>query len=226
VNPELFLQRGASDRWMPCLLQEVQPSQTNPSKKEITMLNPSFIASHAAGACALAFALLSPVQAAPVLEMSAATSATGIDLTVRARDVVDLYGYQFTLNFNPGLLNAVAGTEGAFLPSGGTTFFDAGTIDNSAGSISFAFGSLIGAIGGVNGSGDLVTFSFGVERGGFASFTFSDVEFLDSTLTGFSVDTTDLVTQVGEVPEPGSLFLAATGLFALLGGRAIKPKAR
>ena len=190
------------------------------------MLNPPRIASQVAGACALALALLSSAHAAPVLELSAATSATGVNLTVSARDVVDLYGYQFTLHFNPALLTAVAGAEGAFLPSGGTTFFDAGAIDNTAGSISFSFGTLIGAIGGVNGSGDLATFSFGIDRGGFANFSFSDVEFLDSTLTAIAVDTTDLAVQVGEVPEPGSLFLAATGLFALLGGRAIKPKAR
>ncbi len=190
------------------------------------MLNPSLFALRAAGACALALALVSPAHAAPVLEMSAAASATGIDLTVRARDAVDLYGYQFTLNFNPALLTAIGGTEGAFLRSGGATFFDAGSIDNGTGSIAYTFGSLIGDIGGVSGSGDLAVFSFGVQQGGLASFTFSDVEFLDSTLTAISVDTTDLVAQVSEVPEPGSLLLAAGGLFALLGSRAIKPKAR
>lgn len=191
------------------------------------MLNPLRLVSHAAGACALALALLSPVQAAPVLQMSTVASATGINLTVSAQDVVDLYGYQFTLNFDTTLLKAVAGTEGSFLQgSGTTTFFDAGSIDNTAGSISFVLGGLIGAIGGVNGSGELATFSFDVQHSGLANFSFSEFAFLDSNLADISIDAQDLATQVSEVPEPGSLFLAATGLFALLGGRLIRPRAR
>lgn len=186
------------------------------------MLNPSRIASRAAGACALALALLSPVYAAPVLQMSTANSATGVDLTVSALDVPDLVGYQFTLNFDPTLLTAFAGTEGAFLPTAGSTFFDAGAIDNAAGTISFVFGSLLGAIGGANGSGDLATFSFGIERAGFASFSLSDVLLIDSMGTTIPVQFEELVS---EVPEPGSLWLAGMGLFALLGGRAIRSKA-
>ena len=185
------------------------------------MLNPLRIASRAAGACALALALLSPVHASPVLQMSTATTATGIDLTVSAQDVADLYGYQFTLNFNPALLTALAGTEGAFLPSGGSTFFDPGSIDNIAGSISFAFGTLIGAIDGVDGSGDLATFSFDVLQGGFANFSLSDVLLLDSQFAEISVETRDLVAQV---PEPATLWLAAIGLFAVLGARTRRPR--
>ena len=180
------------------------------------MLNLSRIASRAAGACALALALLSPVHAAPVLQMSAATSATGIDLTVRAQDVTDLYGYQFTLNFDPALLKAIGGTEGSFLSSGGSTFFDPGSIDNIAGSISFVFDSLIGAINGVDGSGDLATFSFDVLQGGFANFSFSDVFFLDSNFAEISIEARSLVAQV---PEPATLWLTAIALFAVLGAR-------
>lgn len=190
------------------------------------MLNPSRIASHAAGACALALALASPVQAAPVLEMSTATSATGIDLTVNVRDVVDLYGYQFTLNFNPTLLTALGGTQGAFLQAAGSTGFYPGDIDNDAGSISFVLDFLEGAVDGVSGSGDLATFSFGIDQGGLAGFSFSEVVFLDSTLTDIAIDAGDLVVQVGEVPEPGSLWLAGVGLFALLGGQAIRRRSR
>lgn len=191
------------------------------------MFNPLRLASHAVGACALALAFLSPAQAAPVLEMSTVASATGIALTVRARDVVDLYGYQFTLNFDPALLRAVAGTEGTFLQStGATTFFDAGSIDNLGGSISFVLGGLIGPLAGVDGSGELATFSFDVQHSGLASFSFSDLGFLDSNLADIAIEARELSAEVTAVPEPGSLFLAATGLFALLGGRAIKPRAR
>lgn len=187
------------------------------------MLNPSRIASRAVGACAFALALLSPAYAAPVLQMSAVNSATGVDLTVRAQDMVDLYGFQFTLNFNPSLLSAVSGTEGTFFPSG-SSFFDAGTIDNTNGSISFVLGALIGMVNGVDGSGDLATFSFDLEQGGLAGFSLSDILFLDSFGSDIAVESTDLVAQVGEVPEPGSLFLAGIGLAALLGGRKIRHK--
>lgn len=183
------------------------------------MLNPSRIASRAVGACALALALLSPVHAAPVLEMSVANSATGVDLTVSAWDVVDFSAYQFTLNFDPALLDALNVTEGAFLPSGGSTFFYPGDIDNVAGSVTFVFGTLLGPGDGVDGSGDLATFSFGIERAGLASFSLSDVLFLDSTGVDIPVEISDLVA---EVPEPASLWLAGFGLFAVLGGRTIK----
>lgn len=183
------------------------------------MLNSSRIASQAAGACALALALLSsPAHAAPVLELSTANSAAGIDLTVSVRDVVDLYSYQFTLNFNPAFMTALGTTEGAFLPSAGTTFFLPGDIDNTTGSIAFVLGSLIGPIDGVDGSGDLATFSFEVEDGWLGDFSFSDVLFLDSMGNDIPV--------LAEVPEPASLWLAGVGLFALLGGRAIKSRAR
>jgi hypothetical protein len=190
------------------------------------MLNPLLFASRAAGACALALAFLSPVQAAPVLQMSTTTTATGIDLTVRAQDVVDLYGYQFTLNFDPALLTALSGTEGPFLQSGGSTFFLPGDIDNTAGSFSFVLGTLIGPGPGVDGSGDLATFSFAVGQSGLASFSFSDVFFLDSNFAEISIDTPELAVQVAQVPEPGSLWLAAVALFAVLGGRSIRPKTR
>lgn len=187
------------------------------------MPSPLHIASRAAGACALALALLSPVQAAPVLGMSTAASVTGIDLTVSVRGIADLYGYQFTLNFDPTLLTSAGGTEGSFLSGAGPTWFDAGMLDSATGSISFVFGTLLGPESGVTGSGDLATFSFGIDRGGLANFSFSDVLFLDSNGNDITVVAGDLVT---EVPEPGSLWLAGIGLFALLGGRAIKPKAR
>ncbi|NUZ04645.1 cohesin domain-containing protein [Piscinibacter koreensis] len=186
------------------------------------MLNSLRIATRAAGACALALALWSPAQAAPVVEMSTVNSTGRVDLTVRARDLVDLYAYQFTLNFDPTLVNAQSGSEGSFLPSGGTTFFNPGDIDNAAGSISFVFGSLLGLIDGVNGSGDLATFSFNVARSGRASFSLSDVLLLDSTGGIISADVRDLVAAV---PEPASLGLVALGLFAAFGRRSMKSRA-
>jgi hypothetical protein len=189
------------------------------------MLIPSRIASRAAGACALALSLLLPVHAAPVLEMSVAPSAAGAELTVSARDFVDLYAYQFTLNFDPTLLTALAGTEGSFLPSGGPTFFHPGDIDNVAGTVTFVLATLLGPGEGVDGSGDLATFSFGVELGGYASFSLSEVIFLDSAGAEITVDISDLVAQV---PEPATSWLVVialvVALFAVRGGRTMRPR--
>jgi hypothetical protein len=197
----------------------VQPGQS--TNEEINMLNPSRIASRAAGACALALSLLLPAHAAPVVEMSLATSAMSAELTVSARDMADLYAYQFTLNFDPALLTALAGTEGSFLPTGGSTFFYPGDIDNVAGTVTFVLGTLLGPVDGVDGSGDLATFSFDIEQGGFASFSLSDVLLLDSTGAVIPVDIGALVAHV---PEPASSWLALIALFAVLGGRTLKPR--
>jgi hypothetical protein len=186
--------------------------------KAIIMLNPLRIASRVAGACALALALLSPAQAAPVLSMSTQTTATGLDLTLSAQDVADLFAYQFTLNFDPALVAAISAIEGSFLPSGGATFFSPGDIDNNAGSVSFVFATLLGPVDGVDGSGDLVTFSFDVQQAGFAQFSLSDVLFLDSAGADIAVDVRDVVAKV---PEPATLALVALGLVAARGRRKV-----
>lgn len=183
------------------------------------MMNPSGIAVRGAGACALALALLCPAQAAPVVEMTAASSATGFDLTVRAQDVVDLFAYQFTLNFNPSLLKATAQAEGSFLSTAGTTFFRPGDIDNLAGSLTFVLGTLTGPIGGVSGSGDLARFSFSVQQAGLATFTLSEVVLLDSAGSELSADVRSLVTAV---PEPSTYLMFALGLAAVLGAGSFK----
>lgn len=180
------------------------------------MLKPPRLASRALGACALTLALLPAAQAAPVLEMSTGVSASGFELTVRVRDVVDLYAYQFTLNFDPGLLAALGATEASFLPGGGATFFHPGDIDNDAGAVTFAFGTLIGAVDGVDGSGDLVTFTFDPQKSGYASFSLSDVLLVDSTGADIAAETRDLVARV---PEPAGLWLAGLGLVAAFSRR-------
>lgn len=187
------------------------------------MKNATHMAAKAAGACALALGLLSTAQALPVLELSAASTATGIDITVQARDVVDLFAYGFSLSFDPTLLKLTAGTEGALLRQGGETFFSAGAFDNDAGSVTYTLGTLIGQVPGVTGSGNLATFSFDVKQAGLASFKFTEVALVDGSGADISVETRNLVTAV---PEPASIAMFAVGLLALLGGRRLQARAR
>jgi hypothetical protein len=125
-----------------------------------------------------------------------------IDIT----NVTDLYAFQFDLGFTPGVLSAVAITEGGFLPSRGTTAFVPGTIDNFGGSITFTGDSLIGMIPGVNGSGVLATVDFLAVGAGISPITISNELLLDSTF-----DTIEDIAAGGTVTvqtvEPGTFGL-------------------
>ena len=57
-------------------------------------------------------------------------------LDIRAENIINLAGWQFDIAFDPTVLEAIDVSEGDFLKSsGGTTFFQGGSIDNAAGKI-------------------------------------------------------------------------------------------
>jgi hypothetical protein len=155
--------------------------------------------------------------AAPVLSLTAssnpATVGSTVNINVAIADVSDLYAYQFSLLFDPTRFLASSAAEGAFLATGGNTFFDGGTIDNASGSISYAFNTLLSAVPGVTGSGSLASFSFDVIGSGDGAFSLADVMFLDSNLNEISVQA-GAVT-VAAVPEPSAYWLLAIGLGAV-----------
>jgi adhesin HecA-like repeat protein len=149
------------------------------------------------------------VQASPA--PAVAGSTVGLDVSIN--DISDLFVFQFTLSFDPSVLQATSVSEGAFLSTGGTTFFIEGTIDNTAGTISFTADSLIGAIPGVSGSGLLTHFNFNAVQAGSSALTFSDVLFLNSASNDIAVLTpAGSLNVVSAVPEPASVMLALAGL--------------
>ena len=126
--------------------------------------------------------------------------------------ITDLYGYQFSLSFDPALLHANSSSEGSFLSSAGSTFGDPGTIDNTGGMLSSAFYVLNGAVPGATGSGMLIHMSFTALAAGTATLNFSDVIFQNSALADIAVTAQPGTVAVTAVPEPASLALLMAGL--------------
>jgi hypothetical protein len=160
--------------------------------------------------------------ATPVVEIVAtpdpAKVGSPLGLDVMITGVADLYGYQFTLSFNPALLQAITVAEGPFLATGGATFFDSGAIDNVLGSISFTFDTLIGPGAGVTGSGVLEHITFSAISAGSSALSFTDALFLDSggNDIGATIQNRDLrIIAVTAVPEPEIFVLLGVGLAGL-----------
>jgi hypothetical protein len=142
-----------------------------------------------------------------------------LPLIVAASDVTDLYAYQFSLSFEPNLLHVVSINEGGFLATGGSTFFDPGTIDNAAGTVSFVFDTLIGPVAGVSGSGPLATVGLQVVNSGLAHLSLSDVVAVSSSGATLTIATPVLAAQV---PEPGALWLVLAAAAALGVSRSVR----
>ena len=157
--------------------------------------------------------------AAPIIGIAPSpktvTVGTAFALDVFVTGVSDLYAFQFDLGYDPAVLTATGIVEGAFLGTGGATFFIGGTIDNGAGSILFSANTLLTAIGGVNGAGVLARIGFVATGVGPAQVNLSGVVLLDSSLSGIAADLAPGAVEVtgATVPEPRpALAMAVLGL--------------
>jgi hypothetical protein len=140
---------------------------------------------------------------------------SSFDVSVNVSSVTDLYAFQFDISFDHAILSAVDVTEGPFLPSGGTTSFFPGFIDNTAGTISFNADSLIGTIPGVSGSAPIADIQFQALALGTSPIDLSNVILLDSTLSDISFNTAG--ASVNAIPEPTTMLLLGSGLIGLVG---------
>ena len=167
---------------------------------------------------AVSFLTLAAIPAATLsIQPSSSTISVGqtANVSVNISNVSDLFAFQFDIGFNPAVLSAASVSEGPFLPSGGTTTFVPGTIDNVGGLISFTADALNGAIPGVSGSGMLATLHFNAFAVGTSPITLENVTLLDSNFG--SIDFTSTAGRINVVvPEPGPALTLLTGLLTLL----------
>jgi hypothetical protein len=159
-------------------------------------------------------ALLSALASAPAVASTVSLQGPSdvlpgatFQLHVAASGMVDLYAYQFNLQFDPALFKATGVMQQGFLATAGTTFFDGGAIDNTAGTIAFVLESLIGPGAGASGDGTLLQVAFEAigERATAGAFALTDFVAFNSSLA--SVDVTLRGATVA-IPEPSALALA------------------
>ncbi len=158
-----------------------------------------------------------PASAAPVVSLVPGSSTVIVGdvftLDVAIDDVIDLYAYQFDINFDPLVLQADGIIEGAFLSIGGGTFYIPGFIDDVFGAISFTANTLISAVPGVTGGGVLATVTLRAVSAGSSTVTLSNSLLLDSSLSEIADSQTRdadvTVRSNASVPEPAPLALLA-----------------
>ncbi len=112
-----------------------------------------------------------------VLSESSIHSGGTFTLDIRAKNVIDLAGWQFDIAFDPARLEALGVTEGGFLKTnGGATFFQSGHIDNAVGKIT---GLIAGRIteGGVSGSGSVLQVTFQAKSEGDTNLALQNFQF-------------------------------------------------
>lgn len=145
----------------------------------------------------------------PVATPNPATVGQAVELDVQLLDVTDLYSYQFSVQFDPTVLQVTDVTLGSFLSGG---FGSVGSYDNAAGTISYVFSSLVSSVPGISGSGSLGTISFQAIGAGNSSVTFFDTLLLDSGAADIDTTLASASVQVLAVPEPSTYLMLGVGL--------------
>jgi len=128
--------------------------------------------------------LPSPVQAVvPAVSVNPSSLTTELEqnfnIDIAISDVFDLYGWEFTLSWNPYVLDAANVTEGPFLKGDGRSTFFAYNISLIDGRMVVDC-TLLGWISGVSGSGILTTLTFCPKNSGECSLDLYNLSLIDS----------------------------------------------
>ena len=97
-------------------------------------------------------------------------------LDISAETVFDMAGWQFDIAFDPAILEAISVSEGNFLKTGGTTFFQGGSIDNATGKITDLSAARL-STQGVSGTGTLLQVRFKAKSAGETKLVLQNFEF-------------------------------------------------
>ena len=97
-------------------------------------------------------------------------------LDISAENVFDMAGWQFDIAFDPAILEAISVSEGNFLKTGGTTFFQGGSIDNATGKITDLSAARL-STQGVSGTGTLLQVRFKAKSDGETKLALQNFEF-------------------------------------------------
>ena len=97
-------------------------------------------------------------------------------LDISAETVFDMAGWQFDIAFDPNILEAISASEGNFLKTGGTTFFQGGSIDNVTGKITGLSEARLSAQG-VTGTGVILQVRFKARSDGETKVVLQNFEF-------------------------------------------------
>ncbi len=135
----------------------------------------------------------------------------------------DLYAFQFTLGFDPTVVAADSITEGALFADTNDSIFLPGTIDNAGGNTGLTADTLAGGPA-VTGPGTLAVVGFTAIGPGTATFTFSNVQIYDSSLTNplpvtLVPGTADVATS-----EPATVCLLGIALSLMIFAKARRSK--
>lgn len=128
--------------------------------------------------------LTAPVQAiVPAVSVNPSSLTTELEqnfnVDIVISDVLDLYGWEFTLSWNPYVLDALNVIEGPFLQGDGRSTFFTYNISLIDGRIVVDC-TLLGWISGVSGSGILSTLTFYPKNSGECSLDLYNFSFIDS----------------------------------------------
>ncbi|NOZ49944.1 MAG: hypothetical protein GXP37_07845 [Chloroflexi bacterium] len=120
------------------------------------------------------------------LQSTHSLGAGAFTLDIETQNVLDLGAFQFTLHFDPVILQSQTAYLGPFLSSSGRTALPlAPIIDNTAGTITFG-GFSFGSQPGASGSGSIAHLEFLTLRNGATILTWSDDILTDTQANGIA----------------------------------------